>query len=78
MHGHTEERKGLLYALLFYKKSFRAVLQKNAARGVAEEGNLRICKFMKSISMAQKCRRRYAVYKENRVYARAGKDGLII
>ena len=72
MHGHTEERKGLLYALLFYKKDFRAVLQKMLPVVLRQRGNgnLRICKFMKSISMAQKCRRRYAVYKEKRVYAR--------
>lgn len=61
-----------MYALLFYKKDFRAVLQKMLPVVLRQRGNenLRICKFMKSISMAQKCRSRYAVYKEKRVYAR--------
>ena len=61
-----------MYALLFYKKDFRTVLQKMLPVVLRQRGNgnLRICKFMKSISMAQKCRRRYAVYKEKRVYAR--------
>jgi len=76
--AYRRTERSFVCSFILLRKSSGLPGRKRPPAALGQHVNLRICKFMKSLSMVQKCRRRYAVYKENHIVYTDRKDGWIV